>query len=132
MTGVDMFTIQQASRLLGLSRSQLLAWDRGGLYRPRWAGDDQRADRLYSFRDLVGLRLLAVLRDEHGLARVDLQRVGAWLAEHGDTPWTALRVDVSGRHVDFGDEQARTHANGQVRTPNVVRYELESLADDVR
>ena len=58
------FSADHAVRLTGLSMRQLRYWDDTGFFRHRYASEDRRSPygRVYSFRDIVGLRTLSVLR----------------------------------------------------------------------
>ena len=71
------FTSHQASRLTGCTSRQLRYWDQVGLVRPSVQGTGGRpgVPRLYSFRDLVALRVVKSLLD----GGMSLQRVRrAW------------------------------------------------------
>ena len=67
------FTAQQASRYTGCTAHQLRYWDRIGLVRPsvQPTGGRPGVRRLYSFRDLIGLKVIRSLL-ENGMS---LQRV---------------------------------------------------------
>jgi DNA-binding transcriptional MerR regulator len=71
------FTSHQASRLTGCTSRQLRYWDQVGLVKPSVQGTGGRpgVPRLYSFRDLVALRVVRSLLD----GGMSLQRVRrAW------------------------------------------------------
>src|SRR6476659_6554679 len=71
------FTPHQASRLSGCTPRQLRYWDQVGLVRPsiQQTGGRPGVPRLYSFRDLVALRVVKSLLD----GGLSLQRVRrAW------------------------------------------------------
>ncbi len=62
------FTTREAQRLTGLSARRLQYWDETDFVRPSIAARHGRgAPRLYSFRDLVQLRVAALLRDRLSL-----------------------------------------------------------------
>lgn len=67
------FTAEQASRLTHCTAHQLRYWDRIGLVKPtvQKTGGRPGVRRLYSFRDLVGLRVIRSLLD----GGMSLQRV---------------------------------------------------------
>jgi DNA-binding transcriptional MerR regulator len=67
------FTSHQASRLTGCTPRQLRYWDQIGLVRPsiQQTGGRPGVPRLYSFRDLVSLRVVKSLLD----GGMSLQRV---------------------------------------------------------
>jgi len=71
------FTAQQASRFTGCTPRQLRYWDQIGLVRPsvQQTGGRPGVPRMYSFRDLVALKVVKSLLD----GGVSLQRVRrAW------------------------------------------------------
>jgi len=101
------FSADQVSRLTGLSAWQLQHWAATDFFLPKYRNEDQRYfGRLYSFRDVVGLRALAKLRKEHKVALQELRRVGSWLGERFIDPWATLTFYVVGRHVVFDDPQS--------------------------
>jgi uncharacterized protein (DUF433 family) len=102
------FTAEQVCRLTGLSPSQLRRRDRDGFFAPQYADEDRRRpySRVYSFRDLVGLRTLARLRNEYGIPRQELKRLGEWLARRHEAPWSRLRFYVGGKKVYFDDSES--------------------------
>ena len=74
---VEGFTSHQACRLTGCTPRQLRYWDHVGLVTPsvQQTGGRPGVPRLYSFRDLVALRVVKSLLD----GGMSLQRVrGAW------------------------------------------------------
>lgn len=86
------FTVQQAVRLTGCSRSQLRHWAGTGLVEPT------EAHRVrYSFRDLVALRVVASLLDA-GLSLARVRRALRYLVEAGDEV-AGLRLVTDGETV---------------------------------
>ena len=95
---IHALTAEQVCRLTGLSTSRLRYWNRTGFFHP--ATDPSVRGpygAFYSFRDVVGLRTLAVLRDKASLQ--SLRKIGAYLQEHFDDPWASLRFYTAGRDV---------------------------------
>ncbi|MGE5597175.1 MAG: DUF433 domain-containing protein, partial [Hyphomicrobiales bacterium] len=82
---------------------QLAYWERTGFFRPAHTRDSSRFRAMYSFKDVVALRTLAGLRER--LPLQELRKVGAWLRERYDEPWSSLRFFVIGRSVVFEDPQ---------------------------
>lgn len=83
------FTAEQASRFTGCTAHQLRYWDRIGLVRPsvQETGGRPGVRRLYSFRDLVSLKVIrSLLNGGMSLQRVrrayDYLRKRAGLDEH--------------------------------------------------
>jgi uncharacterized protein (DUF433 family) len=134
------FTPDQVSRLTGLSERQLWQWDKSGFFRPEYSkeerpeGEARRRPytRLYSFRDVVGLRTLGSLRNRYRIPLQQLKIVGQWLQEHHETPWASLHFFVRGRQVYFDDPDSggrvATRPPGQMAFP----IEMEKIAGEVR
>ena len=79
------FTADQASRLTGCTPHQLRYWDRVGLVKPSIQGTGGRPGvrRLYSFRDLVALRVVKGLLD-NGMSLQRVRRAWDYLRRHAD------------------------------------------------
>jgi len=81
----DGFTAQQASQLTSCTQHQLRYWDRVDLVRPSIQGTGGRPGvrRLYSFRDLVALRVVRSLLD-HGMSVQRVRRAWDYLRRNAD------------------------------------------------
>ena len=79
------FTAQQASRLTGCTAHQLRYWDRVDLVNPSVQGTGGRPGRrrLYSFRDLVALRVVKSLLD-NGMSVQRVRRAWDYLRRTAD------------------------------------------------
>jgi len=82
---VDAFTAQQACQLTGCTPHQLRYWDRVDLLRPsiQSTGGRPGRRRLYSFRDLVALRVVKSLLD-NGMSVQRVRRAWEYLRRTGD------------------------------------------------
>lgn len=87
--------------LTGLSEDQVGSWRRDGFYIPHYPSG------LYSFRDIVGLRTLAILRNDRNISRQKLKRFGEWLMERYDEPWSTLRFATDGDEVVLLEDDER-------------------------
>src|SRR4051794_17358969 len=110
------FTVEQTSRVTGLSIGQLRYWDKTGFFTPEASVERRIYARIYSFRNLVGLRTIAILRNAHKVPLQELRKVGQWLKDRHDSPWSSLRLFVAGRRVFFEDPS--TGAIVATRSPN--------------
>lgn len=134
MDEISAFTIEQVSRLTSISVRQLVYWDRTEFYSPRFRAERGRQPfgRVYSFRDLVALRVISLLRNEHSVPLQELRKVGAWLRARYDAPWSSLRFYVSARRIFFDDPKTgarvATCPAGQVVFP----IEMEPIAQETR
>ncbi len=106
VTELIAFTPEHVSRLTGLSLRQLRYWDATGFFAPTLIDDHGRKNfgRVYSFRDLVGLRTISILRDRVPLQ--ELRRVGERLKQEHETPWSSIRFGLLGRRVVMYDPKS--------------------------
>ena len=98
---VDGFTVPQAVRLTGCTAHQLRYWDQVGLVRPsvqRTEGRQGKA-RLYSFRDLVALKVIRSLLDG-GMSLQQVRRAYAFLRQAGlDRHLSEVKLVTDGRSI---------------------------------
>jgi uncharacterized protein (DUF433 family) len=111
---IGAFSEEDAARLSGVSVGQLRSWDRSGFLSPSYAAKNRRQaySRVYSFRDIVSLRVLNSLRNEHKVPLQHLRKVSHELANQGNDRWTQQTLYVLGRRVVFDDP--RTHQRREV------------------
>jgi DNA-binding transcriptional MerR regulator len=97
------FSEDSVMRLTGLTESQLRYWDRTGFFAPEYADKDHKGafSRLYSFRDIVALRTLNVLRNQYNVALQHLRKVADKLSHLGYDLWTKTTLYVLNRKVIF-------------------------------
>jgi uncharacterized protein (DUF433 family) len=103
-TELTAFSAEQVSALTGLSKGRLRYWDQVDILSPEMVVDGRR---VYSFRDLVGLRTLARLREGIGDRRFSLQelrKVDRTLRRESETPWASLALYVFRRKIYFRDK----------------------------
>jgi len=129
----EFFTADQVCQLTGLSRRQLSYWDRTGFSTPQYADENRRRpySRVYSFRDLVGLRTVAILRNEHKVPLQELRRLGAWLAEKHETRWASLTFYIGGRRLYFEDPTTGARMASRMPRQVVFPFEMEKIAKNV-
>lgn len=129
-------TVDDVSHLTGLTYRQLAYWDRVGLFSPHLANDPGRPfSRVYTFRDLVGLRTLALLI-KHTVSVRELREVGKRLEQDPEswteTPWASLTFYVGGRHVYFDDPATGQRRSGLPPEQHVWPVEMVKVALDAR
>lgn len=103
MIVVQAFTLDQASRLTGISTAQLRNWDRTGFFSPSMASENRREafSRIYTFNDLASLKVLNTLRNETKVSMQHLREVGRKLASMGEVSWAQIRLYVLNKKVVF-------------------------------
>jgi len=107
----DGFSAQQASQLTGCTQHQLRYWDRVDLVRPSIQGTGGRPGvrRLYSFRDLVALRVVRSLLD-NGMSVQRVRRAWDYLRRNAemDSHLSEVKLVTDGNtifRIASGDEE---------------------------
>jgi uncharacterized protein (DUF433 family) len=102
---ISAFSADQVTRLTGLSMRQLAYWDDLGFFQPQYAAEDRRSvySRIYSFKDVVGLRTLSVLKNTYKCSLPHLREVAEELKNYSKTPWADLTLYVLKRKVYFNE-----------------------------
>lgn len=133
MTEIAAFTADHVCALTGLSSRQVRYWDTTGFFSPTLLDDFKRRafGRIYSFRDVVGLRTIAILRNQHGIPLQELRRVGAWLHDKHDEPWASLRFALQGREVVFFDPNKDVAIEPRGAGQEVLPIALEPIANEM-
>jgi uncharacterized protein (DUF433 family) len=127
---VAAFTIDQAACLTGVSKRQLGTWDRDEFFSPSLVyGEGGAYARLYSFRDLLSLKVLNQLRNETKVKLSHLREVKNDLAHLGDDLWVKSTLYVLGRHVVIERDDKRLEAGtGQ----GVLQIPLKIVVGNMR
>lgn len=121
------FTTHEAKRLSGLTPRRLQYWDETGFIRPSVAARNGRGSpRLYSFQDLIQLRIAAQLRSRLSLQA--LRRLKAALDL--DAPFAQVRfaTTVGGETVYLGDAGTTEAA----RTPGQIVETFDVPIEEIR
>jgi len=100
---ISAFSEDQVQRLTGISKRQLRYWDRTGFFRPSLAEENRRIafSRIYSFTDVVSLRVLNVLRNQYGVSLQHLRKVAKELPQMSEEKWGSTELFVLNRRVVF-------------------------------
>jgi len=128
------FSADQVRRLTGLSLRQLTYWDATEFFAPEYAPGYTYGpfSRVYSFRDVVGLYTIGLLRKKFKFSLQKLRSVGQYLRRYDDAPWSALALyvqagDIVFRHPSDPGEYASALKPGQ----RVFPMEMELVARHV-
>lgn len=119
---ISAFSSDHVVRLTGLTKGQLSYWDKTGFFSPQFASEQRKEpySRIYSFRDVVGLRTLAVLRNKHRISLQRLRKFAGSLDGRDSTLWSGLRLYVLNQDVYFSDEAADIGRNAEGQNAPVV------------
>ena len=114
---IQAFSENQVARLTGLTAHQLKSWDRTGFFAPSFADENRKTpfSRIYSFRDVASLRVLAELRKQD-VSLQHLRKVSQKLSHLGDDKWIKTTLYVLKKSVVFIEpesEKPREIVSGQ-------------------
>ena len=128
---ISAFTEEQVERLTGLTKGQLRYWARTGFFSPHLVDERRRAyGRIYSFRDVVGLKTLGILRNEKKVPLQHLREVAKKLSHLKDDLWTKTVLYVLRRRVVIHEERT-----GRLQDPVTGQYvnglALQKVMSDV-
>lgn len=100
---VAAFSEDQVQRLTGLTKGRLRYWHKTGFFKPSYADVDTRLpySRFYSFKDIVALRTIELLRVKNEVPLQHLRKVADKLAHLSSDLWTNTTLYVLDRRVIF-------------------------------
>jgi DNA-binding transcriptional MerR regulator len=133
---IQAFSEESVKRLTGLTSSQLRYWDKTGFFAPQYADPNRRVafSRIYSFRDLVALRTLSVLRNQHNVPLQHLRKVANTLKHMGYDLWTKQTLYVLNKKVVFHEDNTdlpREVLTGQYVIGAVLKTIISDMTRDV-
>lgn len=133
-TVLGAFSEEQVSALTKLSRGQLRAWNQRNLIKAEFkvaGGGTRPYSYIYSFKDLLRLRVLNQLRNVHNVPIKELERVDRALQGLGDEKWTSQRLWVANRKVVFVEPES--HRKREIASKQfVAEIALEVVTSDAR
>lgn len=130
---VAAFSEEHVQRLTGLSKGRLRYWDRTRFFAPAFhqEGDRSPFSRIYSFKNLVALRTLELLRVRHGVPLQHLRKVAEKLSHLKEDLWIKTTLWVANRKVivqEPGTQVPREVVSGQY----VLGLELKQVIYDTK
>jgi DNA-binding transcriptional MerR regulator len=107
---VAAFSEENVERITGLSKGRLRYWARTGFFKPSFTEEDTRfpLSRFYSFKDVVALRTLEMLRIQNKVTLQHLRLVAEELSYLKDDLWTATALFVENGKVSFVNPKSGT------------------------
>ena len=87
---------------------QLRYWNRTGFFKPDLGEPDNRGayNRIYSFRNIAGLRVLGKLRREFNVSLQHLRKVAETLESMDQSLWNEQTIYLRNREVYFENEMS--------------------------
>ena len=135
MVDIIAFTAEQVAQVTGLSVRRLYYWDREPrFFVPEFADQDRGRyfGRIYSFRDVVSLRTIAILLNDYSVPLQELRRVAPWLKQQHDTPWASLRLYVLGKRVYFEHPDTRQIVAARYPHQEVIPISIGAVISEVQ
>lgn len=130
---LEAFSIDHAARVTKLSRTRLIRWDRLGFFSPEYLDDDDRGNpysRIYSYEDLVGLRMLRSLMVDYHVPLSEIKAAYPAMTAQWTKPWSEIEIGVLKRNIVTDIKgQPRNITDGQLALKCVP---LPSIAEEVR
>lgn len=120
------FSEDQTHRLTGISVGQLRHWDRMDFYKPSYGEENRRVpfSRIYSFLDIVSLRVLNLLRNQFNVSLQHLREVKVKLDHLGEDRWIGIKLWVVKRKVVWqepGTDLPQEVLSGQYIVPVILQ-----------
>jgi uncharacterized protein (DUF433 family) len=127
------FSEAHVERLTGLTSSQLRYWDKTGFFAPAYADENRHASfsRIYSFKDVVGLRTLGLLRRQHNVSLQHLRQVAEKLSHLQNDRWTRTTLYVLNQRV-IVHEQGHGRLHDAVSGQYVLGIPLKRIIADTK
>jgi DNA-binding transcriptional MerR regulator len=137
---ISAFSEDDVERLTGITIHQLRYWDRTGFFSPSLANEDRRVavSRVYTFRDVVCLKVLNTVRNELRVPLQHLREAKDKLAHLGEDVWAKATIYILNRRVIVHDpvtERKEDAVSGQgvLQIPlEVVRGDMERAVQALR
>jgi len=129
---VRAFSADHVIHLTGLSKGQLAYWDKTEFFQPAHGAENRRFpySRIYSFKDVVGLRTLSILRNTYKCSLPHLREVARELVKYSEYPWADTKLYVLGRKVYF--QEPETGLMRGVVNKQYTVLPLVDIAEDMR
>lgn len=127
------FSANQVSRLTGLSPRQLAYWDTTDFFEPEYAPGYAYGpfSRVYSFRDVVGLYTIGLLRKRFKFPLQKLRIVGQYLRQYADAPWSALELYVQAGDIVLKHPGRDEYSSAVKPGQRVFPLKMEMVAQHV-
>lgn len=129
------FSEAQVERLTNLRKGRLRYWERTEFFAPTYLGADRNRIRVYSFRDIVALRTLEMLRVQNNVPLQHLRKVAERLSRSGLDVWVQTTLWVMNRKVIFqapGSNKPQEVVSGQYVMDIPLARVVADTESDVR
>jgi uncharacterized protein (DUF433 family) len=122
------FTVDQVRKLTGLSARQIRYWDDTCFFSPSHASEKNRPfGRVYSFQDVVWLRVVSMLNRSHNIRLRKLRPVVEWLQSHPSESWSTLTFYVAGGNLYFDDRDLGLRIDTAYLSQAVIPIDMQPI-----
>ena len=130
------FSLETVARVLDIAPRRIRYWHQTGILIASRSLDDGMGGKLlfYSFPDLVGLRVILMLRDEHHIKIARLREVSKALRDgqaEGEN-WASLTFWVQGQNVFFDHPITDARVRGGIPPQVAFPIEMDKVIADTR
>ena len=124
------FTADQIAQLSGITVDRLRYWEKTEAFIAEHVRKILPGpfSRIYSFQDLVNLRVMADLRKNHGIDLQHLRGISHYIANYPDYPWSSLALRVYGTHLEFRDPATQRWMAADPLGQYTMELEFESVS----
>jgi len=104
------FSEEQVERITKLAKGRLRYWAATNFFKPSYVEEEKNLpfSRFYSFKDIVALRTLELLRVQNNVTLQHLRRVAERLSHLEDRLWTSTTFFVINRKVVIVNEDSES------------------------
>lgn len=126
------FSEDDVERLTGITIHQLRYWDRTRFFVPSLAANDRRVamSRVYTFRDVVCLKVLNTIRNELKVPLPRLREAKEKLAHLGEDAWAKATLYILNRQVVVHNPETNRKEE-IVSGQGILQIPLQAVADDL-
>jgi uncharacterized protein (DUF433 family) len=130
---LSFFSEEQASQLSGVPKNKLTYWHNTGFYKSQFSNDDwaRGFTRAYSFYDIVCLRTLSILTNEHNVPLNRLRRTLSQLFQMDQSRWARETLYVLNRQVYFERPDGKLEQTESTQMP-LTGIPLKQVIGEVR
>ena len=130
------FSEEHVERIAGLSVGRLRSWAKTDFFKPSFLEDNPHLpySRFYSFKDVVALRTLEMLRVQNNVPLQHLRKVAEQLKHLKDELWTTTELFVFNRRVIFANPETgdlEEVVSGQYLLGIPLRQVIEDTNKDI-
>lgn len=131
---VSAFSEDQTARLTGVRKGQLRYWDKTRFFSPSFCNDSYRDGfgRIYSFRDLVSLKVLGILRNKHDVSVQHLREVKQNLGKGERSTWSGVKLYAVNKRVHWVEPESGLPQDVASKQYALQPIDLDSVVNAIR